>query len=222
MDVVRIAGLWLDATAWDAVVPSRKEPGHHPVAVLLPGQGDGSTTATLDAQISAVTTAMDALRSGRTLGRAERTVEVAMIGGFPGAEGETYADLFEYETGVMPFPGWPQFEGRDARDLDEPTKTRMAAAFIPAPQDAAMGVIHLTDPRRYELPVVIAFREFSIDEAREWIAAGVPELHKVKDVSCLNMVQGTRLRILPAGEHTWHEDVDSSGVRIGRRRHRSS
>jgi pimeloyl-ACP methyl ester carboxylesterase len=205
MDMVLIAGLWLDATAWDAVVPSLKEAGHNPVPVLLPGQGDGSTTETLDDQVAAVTSAIDSLpgpvlvighSAACTLAwiaadvRAEKTVKVAMIGGFPSAEGETYADLFEYKDGVMPFPGWSQFEGPDSRDLDEPTKNRMAAASIPVPQGVAQGVIHLTDPRRYELPVVIVCPEFSIDEAREWIAAGVPELKQARDVSYLNIDSG--------------------------------
>lgn len=200
-----IAGLWLDATAWDAVVPALKQAGHNPVPVLLPGQGDGSTTATLDDQVAAVTRAIDALpgpvlvvghSAACTLAwiaadaRPEKTAKVVMIGGLPSGDGEIYANLFEYQDAAMPFPGWSQFDGPDSHDLDEPTKKRIAEASIPVPQGVAKGVVHLTDRRRYELPVVIVCPEFSIDEAREWIAAGVPELKRAKDVSYRNIDSG--------------------------------
>ena len=45
MDVVLIAGMWLDGSAWDQVVPDLERLGHRPVALTLPGQGDGRTTA---------------------------------------------------------------------------------------------------------------------------------------------------------------------------------
>jgi pimeloyl-ACP methyl ester carboxylesterase len=205
MDIVLIAGLWLDATVWDAVAHALEEAGHNPVPVLLPGQGDGSATATLDDQIAAVIKAIDD-RPGSVLvvghsaactlawiaadARTEKTVKVVMIGGFPSADGETYADLFEYEDGAMPFPGWQQFEGSDSHDLDEATKDRIAAASTPVPEGVAKGVIHLSDPRRYELPVVVVCPEFSVEQAREWIDEGIPELRQAKEISYLNIDSG--------------------------------
>ena len=60
MDIVLIAGMWLDASAWDDVVPELEALGHRPVPVALPGQGDGRTDATYDDQVAAVLTAVDA------------------------------------------------------------------------------------------------------------------------------------------------------------------
>ena len=57
MDVLLIAGLWLDGSAWDDVVPELELRGHRPMPIMLPGQGDGSTRATLDDQVAAVVTA---------------------------------------------------------------------------------------------------------------------------------------------------------------------
>ena len=60
MDMVLIAGLWLDGSAWDDVSPALEELGHRPVPLTLPGQGDGSSSATLDDQVAAVVAAVDA------------------------------------------------------------------------------------------------------------------------------------------------------------------
>ena len=59
MEIVLIAGLWLDGSAWDDVVPALEALGHRPVPLTLPGQGDGSTSATLDDQVAAVLAAVD-------------------------------------------------------------------------------------------------------------------------------------------------------------------
>src|SRR5258708_1223307 len=42
MDVLLIAGLWLDQSAWDEVAPALEALGHRAVPLTLPGQGDGS------------------------------------------------------------------------------------------------------------------------------------------------------------------------------------
>ena len=42
MDIVLIAGLWLDGSAWDDVLPELERLGHRGVPVTLPGQGDGA------------------------------------------------------------------------------------------------------------------------------------------------------------------------------------
>ena len=59
MDILLIAGLWLDGSAWDDVVPTLEALGHRPVPLTLPGQGDGSASATLDDQVAAVLAAVD-------------------------------------------------------------------------------------------------------------------------------------------------------------------
>lgn len=205
MNIALIAGLWLDASAWDDVVPLLREAGHNPVPVLLSGQGDGSTTATLEDQVVAVTDAIDSA-PGRVLvvghsaastlawiaadRRPDKVEKVVLIGGFPSAEGEAYADLFEYHNDAMPFPGWSHFAGPDSRDLDEQTKDRIAAGSIPVPQGVAKAVVHLTNPRRYQLPVVVVCPEFSVDQAREWVASGVPALKQAKDVRYVDIDSG--------------------------------
>jgi pimeloyl-ACP methyl ester carboxylesterase len=206
MDIVLIAGLWLDGSAWDHVVPALEELGHHPIPLTLPGQGDGTRSATLDDQVAAVVAAVDA-SSGKPLvvghsaaatlawlaanARPEKVAKVALIGGFTSSDGKPYFDGFETEDGVLPFPGWGPFEGPDSADLDEGTRRGIASAAIPVPEGVIKGVVHLTDERRFDVPVVIVCPEFTPAEARAWIGAGdVPELAKAKHVDFVNIDSG--------------------------------
>src|SRR4051812_2272161 len=106
MDILLIAGLWLDGSAWDDVVPLLEERGHRPVALTLPGQGDGARSATLEDQVAAVIAAVDAAAgkpmvvghsAAATLAwlaadaRPDEVSSVALIGGFPASDGGTYA-----------------------------------------------------------------------------------------------------------------------------------
>lgn len=206
MDIVLIAGLWLDASAWDEVVPALEALGHRPVPVTLPGQGDGQSSAALGDQLAAVLTAVDAA-AGRPLvaghsaactlawmaadARPEKVAGVALIGGFPTAGGQLYADFFKVEDGVMPFPGWGPFEGPDAADLGEEARRSIAAAAIPVPEKVARGVVQLADERRFDVPVLVVCPEFSPDQAREWIGAGdVPELARARQVDFADIDSG--------------------------------
>lgn len=206
MDIVLIAGLWLDGSAWARVVPALEALGHRPVPLTLPGQGDGSAAATLGDQLAAVLTAIDA-SAGKPMvvghsaactlawlaadARPERVAKVALIGGFPEADGQPYADFFEVKDGVMPFPGWGPFEGPDSADLDDETRRSLAAAAIPVPKGVSKGVVHLSDERRFEVPVVIVCPEFSPAQAQEWIGAGdVPELAKVRQLDFADIDSG--------------------------------
>ncbi|MFI9489587.1 alpha/beta fold hydrolase [Promicromonospora sp. NPDC052451] len=206
MDILLIGGLWLDASAWDRVVPELESLGHRPVAVALPGQGDGTTSATLDDQVAAVLAAVDAA-PGRPLvvghsaactlawlaadARPEAVAGVVLVGGFPWDDGKPYADLFEITDGVMPFPGWGPFEGPDSADLDEATRATLAAAAVPVPAGVARGVVRLRDERRFDVPVTVVCPEFSPAQAREWIDAGdVPELARAKHLDLVDLDSG--------------------------------
>ena len=206
VDILLIAGLWLDGSAWDDVVPALKALGHRPVPVTLPGQGDGSPSATLDDQVAAVLAAVDSASekpmvvghsAACTLAwlaadtRPEQVAKIALIGGFPSADGEPYAAFFELKEGVMPFPGWGPFEGPDSTDLDEEARRIIASAAIPVPERVAKGVVRLADERRFDVPVVLVCPEFTPAQAQEWIDAGdVPELAKAKHLDFVDIDSG--------------------------------
>jgi pimeloyl-ACP methyl ester carboxylesterase len=206
MDILLVAGLWLDGSAWREVVPALEELGHRPVPLTLPGQGDGSASATLDDQVAAVIAAVDAA-SGKPMvvghsaagtlawlaadARPQKVAKVALVGGFPSADGEAYADLFEAKDGVMPFPGWDPFEGPDSADLDEEARGRITSAAIPVPEGVTKGVVRLKDERRFDVPVVLVCPEFTPAQAQAWIDAGdVPELAKAKHLELVDLDSG--------------------------------
>jgi pimeloyl-ACP methyl ester carboxylesterase len=206
MDIVLIAGLWLDASVWDNVASRLQARGHRAVPVTLPGQGDGNTTATLADQVAAVVAAVDAAAGTPMVvghsaasslawlaadARPREVGKVTFIGGFPSPDGAAYFDGFPVTDGAMPFPGWGEFEGPDSADLDDAAKQAIASAAIPVPEGVIRGVIKLADERRYDVPAVVVCPEFTPAQARHWIGNGqVPELAKSKDVSFLDIDSG--------------------------------
>ena len=206
MDIILIGGLWLDGSSWREVAPVLEELGHRPVPLTLPGQGDGSESATLADQVAAVVAAVDSA-SGRPMvvghsaactlawmaadARPETVAKVALIGGFPSADGEAYADFFETTDGLMPFPGWGPFEGPDSADLDEEARSRIAAAAIAVPEAVSKGTVRLEEERRFDVPILRVCPEFSPGEAQQWIDAGdAPELSRARHVELVDIDSG--------------------------------
>jgi len=206
MDILLIAGLWLDGSVWDNVAAQLEARGHRAVPITLPGQGDGNASATLADQVATVVAAVDAA-AGRPMvvghsaacslawlaadARPGKISKVALIGGFPSPDGAAYFHGFPVQDGAMPFPGWSEFEGPDSADLDDAAKQAIASAAIPVPEGVTRGVIRLADERRYDVPVVLICPEFTPAQAREWIGQGeAPELAKSKSVSFLDIDSG--------------------------------
>ena len=206
MDIVLIAGMWLDGSAWDGVVPELERLAHRPVPLTLPGQGDGNAGATYDDQVAAVLSAVDAA-DGQVVvvghsaacalawvaadARPEKVAGVALIGGVPSPDGETYFGAFEPVDGVVPFPGWGPFEGPDSDDMSEEIKAAVAASAIAVPAAVTGGVVRLTNERRYDLPVTLVCPEFTPAQTKEWIEGGdVPELAKATRLEYVDIDSG--------------------------------
>ncbi|MFJ1751618.1 alpha/beta fold hydrolase [Kitasatospora sp. NPDC088134] len=206
MDVLLIGGLWLDGSAWDAVLPALEKLGHRPVPLTLPGQGDGRSAATLDEQLAAVVAAVDAAdgaplvvahSAACTLGwqavdaRPERVAGLVLVDGFPQADGESYAGAFPVVDGVVPFPGWEPFEGSSTADLDAGLRERIAAAAVTVPEQVARGTVRLSDERRYGVPVTMLCAEAPPEQVREWIAQGAaPEVSRMERISFVPLDSG--------------------------------
>lgn len=205
MDVLLIAGLWLPSSIWSDVADGLAKLGHRPIPVALPGVDDRSTAATLEDQIDAVLAAADRADRPAIVGhsaactlawmaadrRPDAITRLLLVGGFPWADGQLYADLFPVTDGVMPFPGWEPFEGPDSADLSEADRQTIAARSVPVPEGVARGIVRLYDERRFDVPVVLVCPEYSPDQAKAWIDAGdVPELAKARRVSFVDIDSG--------------------------------
>ena len=206
MRIVLIPGLWLDGSAWDAVLPGLRAAGHDPVAVTLPGQGDGNAGATLDDQLDAVLAAIDpgdgpvfvvGHSAACTLAwlaadrRRDRVAKVALVGGMPQADGAPYAPFFEPANGVVTFPGWEVFAGPDSDDLSPEHREAFAAASHAVSEAVVTGTVRYTDPRRHEVPVVLVCPEYSPEDAKAWFDAGeMPELTPARDLTYADIDSG--------------------------------
>lgn len=206
MDIVLIAGMWLDGTAWDDVLAELERLGHRGVPLTLPGQGDGDTSATYDDQVEAVLAAVDAA-DGRphvvghsaacTLAwvaadrRADAIAGVTLVGGFPSTEGEAYADFFEPVDDLMAFPGWEPFEGPDSDDMSSELKASVAAGAHAVPVGVTRGTVHWTSPARHDVPLTLVCPEFTPAQAQEWIDGGdVPELAAARRLELVDIDSG--------------------------------
>lgn len=176
--------MWLPGSVWALVADQLSNEGVRAVALTLPGQGDDNAAARLEDQVSAVVEAVDAARDqvvvvGHSAAaslawmaadqRAHKVRTVVLIGGFPEPAGARYFDAFPPVDGVVPFPGWEPFEGPDAADLDPQQRVALAAIMVPVPEAVTRETVQLTNPQRYEVPVVMVCPEFNPAEAEEWI-----------------------------------------------------
>ncbi|MGH3446376.1 MAG: alpha/beta fold hydrolase [Nocardioidaceae bacterium] len=206
MDILLIAGMWLDGSSWDNVVKPLEARGHRAVPITLPGQGDQNTTATLADQVATVVAAVDAAAGWPMVvghsaacslawlaadARPDAISKVALIGGFPASDGEPYFDAFPLQDGASAFPGWGPFVGPDSADLDDATKQAIASNAIPVPDGVCQGVVTLADKRRFDVPVVLVCPEFTPAQAKESIDSGdVPELAKATNLSYVDIDSG--------------------------------
>jgi len=205
MDIILIPGMWLTGSVWAETAAELERLGHRPVALTLPGLGDGRADATLEDQLAATLAAVDAADRPLVIGhsaatglawlaadrRPDRIAGVGLLGGFPPADGETYFTAFPVVDGAVPFPGWEPFEGPDTADLDQAARDRLAADAVPVPAGVTQGIVRLTDDRRYDVRVAMICPEYSPDDAKEWVASGdLPELAAARRVDYVDLDSG--------------------------------
>lgn len=211
MDIILIPGLWLDGSSWDEVVPALEGAGHRPRPLTLPGldaKAVDRSTITLQDHVDAVTAAIDDADGtvavvGHSLGagvasaavdaRVDRVARAIYIGGFPAADGEPLGAGFAVADGEVPLPEWDSFDEADLGGLDDAARARFRERAIPSPEHAVTDVVHLSDERRYDVPVTVICPEFSAAQLQSWIAQGAPpvqEFTKLHDVEYVDLSTG--------------------------------
>ena len=124
--------------------------------------------------------------------RPQRVAKVTFIGGFPNADGASYADFFPVVDEAMPFPGWEPFEGADSADLDQEMKARHRRRRDPRARRCEQGCraavrrASLRRPGGPGVPGVHSGRCASSGST----PASVPELAKAKRLELVDIATG--------------------------------
>lgn len=208
MDVILIPGFWLDATAWDPVVPAIEASGHTPRPITLPGLRPADPGIGLRDQIDHVVGLVDAtdgpvvlvghsgggaVAHGVVDARPDRIAKVVYVDSGPLGDGGIINDEFEAEDGMIPLPDKMVFDDESVVDMDDAVWAAFAARALPIPEKIATEKQVLSDPRRYDVPVAVITCEMSEQTLRELIAAKHPyvaELAAIRDYEIVELPTG--------------------------------
>jgi pimeloyl-ACP methyl ester carboxylesterase len=210
MDIILIAGFWLDASSWDEVAPSLEGAGFRVRALTLPGLE--STNADrrgigLRDHVDAVIAAVDEVAGPVVLvghsgggaiahavadARPDRVARVIYVDSGPLGDGGRINDALTVEKGEIPLD-LSEFPPEELRDLDDELLASFRARAIPQPAGVATDRQELHDDRRYDVPATVITCAFSSDQLKAWIAQGAPfvaELAALRDVEFVDLPTG--------------------------------
>jgi pimeloyl-ACP methyl ester carboxylesterase len=111
----------------------------------------------------------------------------------PGAEGSVINDELPAKDGEVPLPDWSLFDDAELTDLADDLRAAFRARAIPTPVHVSSDPQHLTNERRYDVPVTVIACEFPTEMLRAWMAQGHPftrELAKIHDVTLVDLPTG--------------------------------
>lgn len=204
MDVLLIPGFWLDASAWDDIVPAIRAAGHEPKALTLPGLVPPDPNVGLRDQIDFVVHQVDAaagpvvlvghsgggaVAHGVVDARPDRIAKVIYVDSGPLGDGNVINDGFDADEGMIPLPDKMVFDDESVRDMDDRVWAAFAARAIPIPDKVATEKQVLSDPRRYDVPVTVITSEMSEATLRELIAGGHPYVAELAAVKHYDIVE---------------------------------
>lgn len=211
MDIILVPGFWLDASSWSEVAPPLATAGHRVHPLTLPGlESAGAPRAGIGLRdhIDAVVSALDALDApvvlvghsgggaiihGAVDARPDRVARAVYVDAGPLGEGGTINDELPAEGDEVPLPPWDFFEEADLVDLDDDLRAAFRARAVPQPRGVACDRQHLTDERRYDVPVTVIACEFPSAALAGWIREGHPfvaELGRIREVEFVDLPTG--------------------------------
>lgn len=203
MDVILIPGFWLDASAWDDVVPAVAAAGHTPHPITLPGLSPADPEVGLRDQVDAVVALVDAAGGPVVLvghsgggavahavadARPDRIAKIVYVDSGPLGDGGIINDGFTAVDGMVPLPDRSEFEGEDLTDMTDELWAAFQARALAIPEKVAIEKQRLSDERRFEVPVTVITCEFPSAQMREMIAAGHPYLAELGEVKKYEIV----------------------------------
>ena len=211
MDIILVAGFWLDASSWSEVTPPLVAAGHRVHPLTLPGLGAADAPRAgigLRTHIDAVVAAVDgidgpvvlvghsgggAIIHGAVDARPDRVARAIYVDSGPLGAGGVINDQLPADGDEVPLPPWELFDDEDLVDLDQELRAAFRARAVPEPKAVAQDRQELHDERRYDVPATIIACEFPSSLLREWIAQGNPyvaELARIRDVEYVDLPTG--------------------------------
>lgn len=206
MHIILVPGLWLDAHSWDGVIPALEAAGHTAHPLTMPGVGD---PASLSARIgmadwvAAVVAEIDGLDGeialvghsgggnvvwGALDARPDRIAHIVFLDTFPPADG-TWIWEFPVVDGVVPFPGWEEFEEGEIADLDEAMRARIAARAHSVPEQVPTDPLSLADERRFAVPATMITGTTPEAEVRRYLREAPSWAAELTSIQSLGIIQ---------------------------------
>jgi pimeloyl-ACP methyl ester carboxylesterase len=211
MKVILVPGFWLDASSWDAIVPTLEAAGHDVEALTLPGlesvDADRSGI-TLRDHVDAVIARIDAagepvvlvghsgggsIIAGAADARPDRVARAIYVDSGPTGEGGIINDEMPAVGGEIPLPDWHVFDESDLTDLDDDLRAAFVARAIPEPLHVAIDPQHVSDDRRYDVPTTVIASSMPGSLLRDFMAKDHPyvrELSKMHDYEIVDVPTG--------------------------------
>ncbi|MBO3102446.1 alpha/beta fold hydrolase [Cellulomonas fengjieae] len=189
--LILIPGFWLGAWAWDDVVAALPD-GFDVHALTLPGLEPGADRAgiTRADHVRAVTDLVDQLEGdvvlvghsggGALVGevvdrRPDRIRRAIYVDSGPLEEGAT---IDPSATEQVPLPAWDELEaqGSSIEGIDEAALAEFRRRAVPHPGEVARGAVHVSDPRRFDVPATVICTSLP-SEVLKTMAHGGPPFH---------------------------------------------
>ncbi|SJN24157.1 putative esterase [Microbacterium esteraromaticum] len=207
MDIILIPGLWLDASAWDDVIPSLQAAGHRVHPLTMPGVGEPESAIGMAEWVSHLADLVDSLEGpvalvghsgggnaawGAADARPDRIAHVVFVDTVPPAPGRGISD-FETVDGVVPFPGWDFFPEDDVFDIDAETRGRTAPKMQSVPARVTSDPIALTEDRRFTVPVTLLMGAYDQETLESELADWGPyrdEYQSIEDARVVRIDSG--------------------------------
>ncbi|MDQ1541975.1 MAG: hypothetical protein QOH29_2701 [Actinomycetota bacterium] len=225
---VLVPGFWLGSWAWDDVARPLRDAGHTVTAVTLPGlesRDVDRSTITLADHVAAVAHIVEASSDAVILvaHSGAGVVVSAVVDEIPeNVAVAVYADSGPLPDGLaingdlspeaaeVPLPSWAGFraDGTSLDGLDDELLARFAAGALPHPAGPVREALALTNPARFDVPIVLIASSFSAAQIRELAAQGMPYFAEVPKFEQVTIVE------LPTGHWPMFSRPDDLAVEL--------
>jgi pimeloyl-ACP methyl ester carboxylesterase len=208
--LVLVPGFWLGGWAWDAVVAALPDGfDAHPVTLpgLEPGASRGDVTRA--DHVQAVVDLVDRLDGdvvlvghsggGALVGevvdrRPDRVRRAVYVDAGPLEEGAAI-DASRTEEVEVPLPTWEELaaQGSSTEGIDDDGLAELRRRAVPHPVQVVRGAVHVSDPRRFDVPVTAICTSLPSDVLRTMAHGGPPfhtELGESTDLTYVDLPTG--------------------------------